>query len=433
MGGEDCELCDEVQLAGTAVTGRGGAVDEPFSRLIRRTSVVDVIAGLGCITPGYVLLVPRTHLRSVGELPRHDVARLFDVAWRTARDIQRDFGGDVVLFEHGSSGGTDTGGACVAHAHLHLFPVPATVNLSDFLPPGATEIHGVDRLHDAAAERRSYNYCASSVNAGKGYFALDPHNQSQFARRAWAATLGSPDTWDWAAFPYMANTRITADRLSSSYAQSVELAEDSQLAETIGAYDDAAVAYSERTREFRGSSSLQKEMVWLLGQTTGRVLDAGAGAGRDSAFMARQGREVVGLDASRVLLSTWRETDRCPRIIGDVRHLPFRDESFGAIWCSAVLLHLGSRDVRQAFLEFWRVLQPDGIAQVSVKEGRGHISSPLSGGGRRRHFFFYEVDELADTADRAGFEVVRSWTEDEADSAEVVQRWVKLLVRKSSR
>lgn len=52
-----CDLCQEIGLGGTAVTGTcvGNEQRPGYSRLIRRTSVVDVLAGLWV---GYTWLCP---------------------------------------------------------------------------------------------------------------------------------------------------------------------------------------------------------------------------------------------------------------------------------------------------------------------------------------------------------------------------------------
>jgi ubiquinone/menaquinone biosynthesis C-methylase UbiE len=87
--------------------------------------------------------------------------------------------------------------------------------------------------------------------------------------------------------------------------------------------------------------------------------------------------------------------------------------------------------VLSALREFFRVLKPEGLAEVSVKEGTGQASSPMPDHPwLRRHFFFYEGEELNELARRAGLKVEKTWTEDEMDSSQVVQRWVKLRLRK---
>lgn len=425
-----CDLCQEIGLGGTAVTGTcvGNEQRPGYSRLIRRTSVVDVLAGLGSVIPGYVLLMPRRHVRSIGELTIPEISHVFDAAWRMADRIVRVFGGSVVLVEHGSSGHEHgPSGACIDHAHIHLFPLDTGINPSLFKVADIRPINDLAELSALARQRKNYYYCAS--DRAKGYLAVEPELRSQQARRTWATAVGRPYEWDWGLFPFLSNAQLTAMRLRQD-----ELSFDAELNETLSAYDAAADWYASHTSTFPEKSSLRTEMDWLADHTDGAILDAGTGGGRDAAYLADLDRPVIALDASKPLLEHVPPRTNIRTVVGDVRNMRLETASIGAIWCSAVLLHLGREDVLRSLGEFFRVLIRGGLAEVSVKEGSGHASSPMPGHPRlRRHFFFYEADDLKQLARLAGLEVIRTWTEEEVDSALVVQHWVKILLRKPCR
>jgi SAM-dependent methyltransferase/diadenosine tetraphosphate (Ap4A) HIT family hydrolase len=430
-----CDLCQEISLGGTAVTGScpGTKQEAGYSRLIRRTSVVDVLAGLGAVIPGYVLLMPWRHVRSIGELTALEMSHVFDAAWKMADRVVSIFGGSVVLVEHGSSGHEHgPSGACIDHAHIHLFPLDAGISPALFEIPGTRPIDDLTELNALARRGKNYYYCAS--DRAKGHLAVEPRLISQQARRIWAKAVGRQDEWDWAAFPFLANAQLTANRLSRdklSFEEADLNPGDAELNETLNAYSEAAGWYASHTSTFPEKSSLRDEMDWLADHTDGLILDAGAGGGRDAAYLAGLERPVIALDASAPLLAYAPQHKNIRKVVGDVRKLLIESNSIGAVWCSAVLLHLGRDDVLRALREFFRVLRRGGLAEVSVKEGTGHASSPLPGYPRlRRHFFFYEGDDLKQLARLAGLEVVRTWTEEEVDSALVVQRWVKVLLRK---
>ena len=204
----------------------------------------------------------------------------------------------------------------------------------------------------------------------------------------------------------------------------------SGFAETLRAYADSADWYAERTRTFPTGSSLPREIDALADRTTGLVLDAGCGAGRDAERFQATGRRVIALDASEPLLQRMDPAlqRRVHRVLGDLRYLPFPSRTFGAIWCSAVLLHLDESEVAMALRELRRVLRSDGLAQISVKGGHGHTVEPVKGGVGRRHFYFYEMEQLVDLVCAAGFRVIGQWTEDETDFGDIVQTWNKVLV-----
>ncbi|MFJ6795262.1 methyltransferase domain-containing protein [Streptomyces sp. NPDC091268] len=422
---EHCEMCEEVRLSGSFATGPHRSAG--FSRLVSRTRAVDVLSGLGSLLPGYVLVVPRRHTTSLGELSPADLAEAFAVGWRFAERIERELGHPVVMVEHGSSGTSGKGGSCITHSHLHIFPLSDVAHSPLFAAPGSRKISGLADLIDTAHRRKNYYFC--TWKRDEGYLLSDPDLPSQYARRVWAGTLDAPDLWDWAAFPFLSNCQDTTDRLRDPN----ESETDRHMRETLLAYGVAAPTYAARTRRFTDGSTLPHEIADLARTTSGVVLDAGAGAGRDALCFAANGRRVIALDACLPLLTMTPDEPEVQRVTGDVRCLPLSNASVGAVWCSAVLLHLPPVELLRALREFHRVLESRGAVQVSVKEGEGHASLAMGGENPfRRHFFYYRHGDLIPLARAAGFDVQQSWTEEEADSSDDVQRWIKLRLRRTT-
>lgn len=96
--------------------------------------------------------------------------------------------------------------------------------------------------------------------------------------------------------------------------------------------------------------------VMLAGLPQRRLLDAGCGIGRRIAHIP----SAVGMDASAEMLAA----GACHNAIrGDVRAMPFAQNSFDMVWCRLVLGHLS--DVRLAYSELARVCAPGGHVFVS--------------------------------------------------------------------
>ncbi|MFO7925213.1 MAG: class I SAM-dependent methyltransferase [Halobacteriota archaeon] len=97
-------------------------------------------------------------------------------------------------------------------------------------------------------------------------------------------------------------------------------------------------------------------------------LDIGCGNGRHTELLADHADRVIGLDASRELLSIARE--RAPHAIfveGDAASLPIADGTVGIAIYVATLHHLPNQRLRRRSLtELARVLAPDGAALVSA-------------------------------------------------------------------
>jgi SAM-dependent methyltransferase len=97
-----------------------------------------------------------------------------------------------------------------------------------------------------------------------------------------------------------------------------------------------------------------------------RVLDAGCGTGRTSAWLAGAGAEVVGFDASPEMLR--RASERVPSAsfsLADLAEpLPFGDGSFDLAVASLVMHYL--RDWVPPLRELRRVLRPGGAFVLST-------------------------------------------------------------------
>jgi 2-polyprenyl-6-hydroxyphenyl methylase / 3-demethylubiquinone-9 3-methyltransferase len=93
-----------------------------------------------------------------------------------------------------------------------------------------------------------------------------------------------------------------------------------------------------------------------------RVLDVGCGAGFLSNYLAREGFEVTGLDASQASLDVavrHDETRKARYLLGDAMRLPFADASFDVVCAMDFLEHV--EDPAAIVAEVSRVLRPGGI------------------------------------------------------------------------
>lgn len=149
-----------------------------------------VVPTLGLLRPGYLLLVSRSHVDSMGALA---LSTGLD-PWRRARAIIRALEqkwGQYVAVESttGTQGGRGSGG-CVSHAHIHL--IPAGPSLVRQL---RREVQG-ELVYEAGKELGLGSYFAYQTPDGQLRVSRQ-RMQSQWVRRALASDLGVPEDFDW--------------------------------------------------------------------------------------------------------------------------------------------------------------------------------------------------------------------------------------------
>ena len=148
------------------------------------------------------------------------------------------------------------------------------------------------------------------------------------------------------------------------------------------------------------------------------VLDAGAGEGRHTFALCREGCRVFALDRDLTSLNKARYalkdmenkgfyTKNVVILQGDNLRLPFPDHTFHKIICAEVMEHIHEDD--KAAEEFFRVLRPGGDIAVTVPTP---FTERIYGGLSERYFNtpgghirIYQPKELGDVLRAAGFRI----------------------------
>jgi ubiquinone/menaquinone biosynthesis C-methylase UbiE len=137
---------------------------------------------------------------------------------------------------------------------------------------------------------------------------------------------------------------------------------------TIDTYNSMALEYDEETIDFweRFPRTFLDKFIAL--NPGGKVLDIGAGPGRDGLLLQQGGLDVICLDASEAMVKLSIERG-LESVLGDFLDMPFTDASFDAVWAYTVLLHVPKSEVNKAMQEVRRVLKPNGHLALGLIEG----------------------------------------------------------------
>jgi len=99
------------------------------------------------------------------------------------------------------------------------------------------------------------------------------------------------------------------------------------------------------------------------------VLEAGCGCAADSFCFVDIGCEFFGVDLSLEAIRVARKNylrfkHNSNFIVGDINHLPFKNNFFNLVWNAGVLEHF--KDLRNPLLEMIRVVRPKGTVAVFI-------------------------------------------------------------------
>ncbi|HET7228789.1 MAG TPA: class I SAM-dependent methyltransferase [Longimicrobium sp.] len=123
-----------------------------------------------------------------------------------------------------------------------------------------------------------------------------------------------------------------------------------------------------------------------------RILDAGCGSGRNLVYFLRSGFDVFGIDRDPAAIARVRAlaAQIAPALppehfqAGELDSLPWPDEAFDALLCSAVL-HFADNEGHfgRMLLEMWRVVRPGGLFFARLASVIG-LEAPVATDANRR-------------------------------------------------
>lgn len=185
-----------------------------------------------------------------------------------------------------------------------------------------------------------------------------------------------------------------------------------QEQQTLDTYDKEAVEWSATHDQIEFWQSEVADFRELL--PSGKIIEIGAGGGRDARLLIAAGYDYLGTDISQPMLD--EATKRNPGAKYEhksIYDLDYPDETFDGFWMSNTLHHVPKERVPEALLSVHRILRPGAIGFISVKEGRGEkmvseVSEADVQGTYQRLFSYFKEDELQGLLEESGFEVIKT-------------------------
>ncbi len=158
------------------------------------------------------------------------------------------------------------------------------------------------------------------------------------------------------------------------------------------AYDNGAEARDRRVLPQWKLNERAGFLIHLRANGLTRLLEVGAGTGRDGRFFADAGCEVTCIDLSPAMVQLCVDK-KLPALVMDVVDLIFDDESFDAVYAFNSLLHFPKNELPAVLMEIRRVLAPGGLFYFGTYGGFDHEGIYKEDDHNPQRFFSFYSDE----------------------------------------
>jgi SAM-dependent methyltransferase len=152
-------------------------------------------------------------------------------------------------------------------------------------------------------------------------------------------------------------------------------------------------------------ADLHGHNLHLIPKAPARVLDIGAGTGRDAAALAALGHHVVAVEPTDALREGARRLHPSPSIawvddgLPDLKRVQIRAETFDVVMMTGVWMHLDADERRRAMPNVASLMRPGGVLIMSLRHG------PVPAG---RRMFEVTAQETIGLAEHEGLRVVQN-------------------------
>jgi ubiquinone/menaquinone biosynthesis C-methylase UbiE len=158
---------------------------------------------------------------------------------------------------------------------------------------------------------------------------------------------------------------------------------------TIQSYDDNAQKYISRDnfKDFI-HKYLSNELDLFLTSLEGKkILDIGAGNGRDSMIFQNRGFKPIAIDISKTMVNLCKKNG-IEAYVKDIENCDFEDNSFDGVFAYCSLLHIPKKRIYNSIARISELLKTDGIFFIGMIKGKGEKFY------EDRFFTYYSQEEL---------------------------------------
>jgi SAM-dependent methyltransferase len=154
------------------------------------------------------------------------------------------------------------------------------------------------------------------------------------------------------------------------------------MTDTVRPYERGFREFTEAYEAF-GFTDIHAGAVPFLPKAPGLVLDVGAGSGRDAAWFAERGWDVIAVEPAATMRAEATRRHDSPRVrwlddrlpaLASVHRLGL---SFDLVWLSGVWMHVPPEDRRRAMRKLATLLKPGGRMVLTLRHGPTPLDRPM--------------------------------------------------------
>ena len=195
-----------------------------------------------------------------------------------------------------------------------------------------------------------------------------------------------------------------------------------KINKTIDYYNNNAAQYFSNTVNVDMSECCDRFLKYVV--PGGRIIDIGAGSGRDIKYFKDKGYDVDGIDASEEMCRLASEYSGS-EVICEMIQDWYPTQKYDGIWANAALLHLSIIEIEKFVCRVSDYLNSDGVFYISMKKG---VQTGSDNNGRLfTDFSEKKAQEIV--SKNTALEIIDSWImEDGLGRNEA--KWLNVIMRR---
>lgn len=182
---------------------------------------------------------------------------------------------------------------------------------------------------------------------------------------------------------------------------------DSNKEITKASYQATAQQFARNVADLAPLESI-KQFIKLLPQNA-KIIDLGAGSGRDAKIFTQMGASVIGVDYCSNFIDIAKIHAPLANFqLQDIESMSFPENSFDGAWACCSLGHTPKNKILSVLKKIHSFLKPNAYLYLALKKGAGEIleKDTRYDGDIRKFWAYYEEAELSHLLRLASFKIL---------------------------